>query len=248
MLKYANRGVVLQELERWDEALASYDRALVLRPDHMEWHLNRSAVCKALGQWDEALASCDRAIALRPDSEDAHFGRGTVLAEVGRYEEMLAEYDRAVALKPDFAEAQYNRALALLLRGDYERGWPSYEWRWENYAKLSLEKRSFKQPLWLGETSLAGKTLLVHSEQGLGDAIQFGRFIAAVARRGTTVILEGQAPLVGLLDTLEGVSQVISDGGPLPPFDYHCPIMSLPAAGAEKHPRHPPACRALSAR
>ena len=227
---HANRGVVLQELARWDEALASYDRALALRPDHTEWQLNRSAVFKALGRWDEALASCERTLALRPDSAEAHLARGTVLEEVGRYEEMFAEYDRAVALKPDFAEAQYNRALALLLRGDYARGWPSYEWRWENHAKLSLQKRNFKQPLWLGEPSLAGKTLLVYSEQGLGDAIQFGRFIAAVARLGATVILEGQPPLVGLLDSLEGVSRVIPDGSPLPPFDYHCPIMSLPLA------------------
>ena len=227
---HANRGVVLQELTRWDEALASYDRALALRPDHTEWLLNRSAVFKALGRWDEALASCDHAIALRPDSADAHFGRGTVLAEIRRYDEMLAEYDRAVALKPDFAEARYNRALALLLQGDYERGWPSYEWRWENHAKLSLEKRRFKQPLWLGETPLAGKTLLVYSEQGLGDAIQFGRFITAIARLGATVVAEVQAPLVGLLRTVEGMSEVVADGSPLPPFDYHCPIMSLPLA------------------
>ena len=227
---HVNRGVVLQELTRWDEALASYDRALALRPDHTEWQLNRCAALKALGRWDEALASCERTLALRPDSAEAHLARGTVLEEVGRYDEMFAEYDRAVVLKPDFAEAQYNRALALLLRGDYERGWPGYEWRWENHAKLSLEKRNFRQPLWLGETSLAGKTLLVYSEQGLGDAIQFGRFIAAVARLGAAVILEGQPPLVGLLDSLEGVSQVIPDGSPLPPFDYHCPIMSLPLA------------------
>ena len=227
---HANRGVVLQELTRWDEALASYDRALALRPDHTEWQLNRCAVFKALGRWDEALASCERAIALRPDSADAHFGRGTILAEVGRHDETLEEYERAVALKSDFAEAHYNRALALLLRGDYERGWPSYEWRWKNYAKLSLEKRNFKQPLWLGETSLAGKRLLVYSEQGLGDAIQFARFITAIVRLGATIVAEVQSPLVSLLRTLEGVSEVVADGDPLPPFDYHCPIMSLPLA------------------
>ena len=227
---YANRGVVLQDLQRWDEALASYDRALALRPDQVEYHLNRSTFFRARAQWDEAIACCDRAIALRPDSADAHFARGNILAEVRRYQEMLAEYDRAVTLKPDFAEAQYNRALALLLLGDYERGWPSYEWRWQNHAKLSLEKRSFQQPQWLGETSLAGKTLLVYSEQGLGDAIQFGRFITTIARLGATVVAEVQAPLVSFLRTLDGISQVVADGSPLPPFDYHCPIMSLPLA------------------
>jgi len=227
---HANRGVVLQELERWDEALASYDRALALRPDCVEYHLNRSTIFKVRNQWDEALACCDRAIELHPDSADAHFGRSTLLGEVRRYDEMLAELDRAVTLEPDFAEAQYNRALALLLHGDYARGWPSYEWRWQNNAKLSLEQPSFRQPLWLGVASLAGKTLLVYSEQGLGDAMQFGRFIPAVARLGATVIIQCQAPLVSLLETLEGVSRVIADGDPLPPFDYHCPILSLPLA------------------
>jgi len=227
---HANRGVVLQEMEQWDEALASYDRALALRPDYIKCHLNRSTVFKVRNQPEEALACCDRAIELRPDSADAHFGRSTVLGELRRYDEMLVELDRAVTLKPDFAEAQYNRALALLLRGDYARGWPSYEWRWRNDAKLSLEKRNFEQPLWLGDASLAGKTLLVYSEQGLGDAIQFSRFIPAVARLGATVIIECQAPLVNLLETVEGVTRVVADGSPLPPFDYHCPILSLPLA------------------
>lgn len=227
---HANRAVVLQELRRWDEALDSYDHALRLRPDQAEWHLNRSGVFKGLGRWDDALACCDRAGALRPDFAGAHFERGNILAELTRYEEMQAEYDQAVALEPDLAEAQYNRALGLLLLGDYSRGWRSYEWRWEVHAKLSLEKRNFKQPLWQGERSITGKRLLVYSEQGLGDAIQFGRFITTVAHLGATVIAEVQEPLVSLMRTVEGVSEAVADGSPLPPFDYHCPIMSLPLA------------------
>lgn len=227
---YANRGVLLQELKRWDEALASHDRAAELRPEYAEYQLNRSNYFKERGRREEALACCDQVIAAKPDSTHAHYGRAIILGEIGRYDEMLAEYDRTIKLDPGFAEAQYNRALALLLLGDYERGWPMYEWRWLNHARLQMEKRHFKEPLWLGETAIAGKTLLVYGEQGLGDAIQFGRFITDVTRLGAKVIAEVQTPLVSLMRTLDGISQVVAEGSPLPPFDYHCPVMSLPLA------------------
>jgi tetratricopeptide (TPR) repeat protein len=228
---YSNRGVVLQELGRREAALASYDRAIAIQPDHAEGYFNRGTLFRAQMQWDAALANYDQAIALKPDYAAAHCERAGVLMELKQVDLALSSYNRALAIQPDFAEAQYNRALALLLSGDYENGWLSYEWRWKNADRLSLsDERTFGQPLWLGQESIAGKRLLLYSEQGLGDALQFGRFAKAVADLGARVILEVQAPLASLLESLEGVSQVVVDGSPRPEADYRCPLLSLPLA------------------
>ena len=227
---HANRGVVLQGLGRWDEALASYDQAIVLRSDYAECHFNRGTLLATRMRWDEALASYDRVLALDPHSAQAHCERAGVFMQTGRLEAALASFDQAVATAPDLAEAQYNRALALLLNGDYERGWLAHEWRWRNAEKLSMGDRSFTQPLWLGQEPIAGKRLLMYSEQGLGDAIQFCRFAKSAADLGGTVILEVQPDLANLLRGLDGVSQVIVEGSPLPEFDYRCPLMSMPLA------------------
>lgn len=227
---HANRGAVLQELGRREEALASYDRSIEIWPDYAEGYFNRGTTLKALMRWNEALASYERAIALKPDYAAAYCDRAGVFMEVGRPDAALASYHRAVAIQPDFAEAQYNHSLALLLTGDYEKGWLNYEWRWKNAEKLSLERRLFSQPLWLGKESIAGKRLLIYGEQGLGDALQFCRFAKGVAAKGATVVLEVQRTLAPLLASVDGVSQVVPDGDPLPEFDYHCPLLSLPLA------------------
>ncbi|HEY1315367.1 MAG TPA: tetratricopeptide repeat-containing glycosyltransferase family protein, partial [Steroidobacteraceae bacterium] len=227
---HSNRGVLLQELGRRDEALASCDRAISIRCNYPEAHFNRGTLLQANMQFEAALASYDRAIALRPDYAEAYCDRAGVLLEVGRVNEALVDYERATTIRPDFAEANLNRSLALLLHGDYEEGWRLHEWRWKNAERLQTEWRSFKQPLWLGEEEIFGKTLLLYCEQGLGDTLQFCRFAKTVAERGATVILEVQAPLVSLLKDLDGVSLVVPEGGLLPPFDYHCPLLSLPLA------------------
>jgi len=227
---HSNRGVLLQELGRRDEALAGCDRAILIRCNYPEAHFNRGTLLQANGQFEAALASYDRAIALRPDYAEAYCDRAKALLEVGRVNEALADYDRATTIRPDFAEANYNKSLALLLNGNYEEGWRLHEWRWKNADRLQAERRSFQQPLWLGEEEISGKTLLLYCEQGLGDTLQFCRFAKSVAERGATVILEVQAPLVSLLKNLDGVSQVVPEGGLLPPFDYHCPLLSLPLA------------------
>ena len=116
----------------------------------------------------------------------------------------------------------------LLSRGDFTRGFAEYEWRKRRAS--ATDKRDFAQPLWLGEGNIAGKTVLLHAEQGYGDTIQFVRYAPLVAARGATVVLEVQASLKPLLSGLPGVSAVVSRGEPLPPFDLHCPLMSLPLA------------------
>jgi tetratricopeptide (TPR) repeat protein len=223
------RGSALHTLQRFDEALASFDRALALRPAYADALCNRGATLHALKRYDEALAACDRSIALQPDYAQAHSNRGVTLQDLMRCEEALASFSRALALRPDFAGAHNNEALCRLLIGDFERGWQKHEWRWQA-DQLANERRDFPQPLWLGSGELAGRTILLHAEQGFGDTLQFSRYVPLVAARGARVILEVQRPLQDLMGTLAGAAQVISRGEPPPAFDLHCPLLSLPLA------------------
>jgi tetratricopeptide (TPR) repeat protein len=220
----SNRGNVLKGLHRFDAALASYDDALRLRPDYPAALANRAVTLQAQGRLDEALASCDRALALVPDSVEALINRASVLQELRRFDEALASFDRAIAIAPEHAEAQINRALLLLLTGDFAQGWPAYEWR----RRLpSWVERGFAPPEWSGE-DIAGRRLLLHAEQGFGDTIQFARYAALAAARGAHVILEVQPSLAPLLGGLFGLEVVAAGRDPLPPFDLHCPLLSLP--------------------
>ena len=228
---HLNRGVVLQEMHRYAEAWRSYDLAISLRSDNPQGYFNRGTLHGQCRQWDLALADFSRAIALRPRYAAAYCEQARVLMQLSRVDEALMGYQQAVAMQPDFAEAQYNMALALLLSGDFARGWSSYEWRWKNADRLAGGAlRSFRKPLWLGDETIAGKTLFVYSEQGFGDTLQFCRFIKLVEQMGVTVVLEVQEPLKKLLSGLDGVSQVTALGDPPPQFDMHCPLMSLPLA------------------
>jgi Tfp pilus assembly protein PilF len=230
-IAYCNRGHVLGTLRKREAAIASYDRALALKAGYAEAHFGRANMLKELEQFDAAIASYDEATRHNPSLAEAHSNRGFVLRELGRLDAAVASYDRALAIRPDFAEARLNRATALLSLGDFERGWVEYEWRWKNgYGQGTKELRSFRQPLWLGQESVASKTILLHAEQGLGDTLQFCRYASLVAELGATVILEAQRPLASLLSGLAGVSQVVTPGSPLPHFDLHCPLLSLPLA------------------
>lgn len=226
-----NRGNVLAKLKRPDAALASYDAAIAACADYPEAYSHRGAVLQAQGRWDEARASYDRAIELRPDFAAAYFNRGTLHKDRMQWQAALADYDRALALQPDFADALYNKSLLLLMLGDFATGWRLYEWRWKNAARLGLgDPQRFTEPSWLGSGSLAGKRVLVWCEQGLGDTLQFCRYVQRVAELGAQVIFEVQRPLAGLLASLDGVSEVVPNGDPVPPFDHHCPLLSLPLA------------------
>ena len=240
-----NRGNALRQLRRFDEALASYDRALALRPDHVEALNNRATVLQHLNRFAEAVASYDRVLALKPDYVEAHSNRGNALGQLNRHDEALASYAKALALRPDHATAHWNDALARLVCGDFARGWRAYEWRWKTPAMAP--PRNFAQPLWRGDTDLAGKTILLHAEQGLGDTLQFCRYAPMVAARSARVVLEVQPPLKPLLESLAGVQRVIARSEPLPEFDCHCPLLSLPLAFATRLETVPAAVPYLAA-
>jgi tetratricopeptide (TPR) repeat protein len=201
----------------------------MLRPEHAEALLNRGATLHELKRFDEALASYDRALMLWPDYAEALSNRGWTLHELKRFDEALASYDRALTLRPDYAEAHFNEACCRLLIGDFDRGWEKNEWRWET-GQARNTKRNFAQPQWIGSADITDKTILLHAEQGFGDTIQFCRYVPLVAQRAARVIVEVQRPLHGLMCTLSGATQIVSRGDPLPDFDMHCPLFSLPLA------------------
>jgi tetratricopeptide (TPR) repeat protein len=229
-----NSGNILADLKRHDEALASFDRVLDLRPDFSEALNNRGVTLYELRRFGEALASHERALAVHADNPEALNNRANALHALGRHDEALADYARAVALRPDYAEAHWNEGLARLRLGDFRGGWPRYEWGWK--AGYRGAARPFTRPRWTGAEPLAGKTLLLHAEQGFGDTIQFARYAPLIAAAGARVIVEAHASLGPLLSGMQGVSSIVSSGAPLPAFDFHCPLLSLPLAlGTELH-------------
>uniref|UniRef100_UPI003457B40F tetratricopeptide repeat protein n=1 Tax=Polaromonas sp. 39-63-25 TaxID=1970420 RepID=UPI003457B40F len=225
----SNRGNALQDLKRPEEALQSFDHALKIRPDFAEALSNRGKALWDLRRPAEALASYERALQIKPDFVGAWSNRGGVLRDLMRHAEAMECFERALQLEPGNAEAHWNEALCRLILGDFAGGWVKYEWRWKKEPGLSAA-RNFSQPLWLGKESLAGKTILLHSEQGLGDTLQFCRYARQVAALGATVVLEVQPALKTLLQDLEGVSLVLGRGERLPDVDCHCPLLSLPLA------------------
>jgi tetratricopeptide (TPR) repeat protein len=223
-----NRGNALAQLKRFTEAVAQYDAVLSEQPNLAEAHHNCGNALLGLGRAAEALTAFARALALRPDYPKALVSRATVLEALNRHREALADLDRALAIEPNNADAHHNAALALLRIGDYRRGFREYEWRWQRTGMPGPRKLS--KPLWLGEYPLARKTILLHAEQGLGDTIQFVRYAPLLAGTGARVVIEVQRELVGLLGRVEGVAAAVPRGNPLPPFDVHCPLGSLPRA------------------
>jgi tetratricopeptide (TPR) repeat protein len=222
---WSNRGNVLKDLGRLDEALTSFDRALATSPRQPPFLVNRANVLREFGRLPEALAGYDQAIALAPAYPAAHHHRGVLLMDLQRLPEAVAAFDRTLALHPDDPEAEAAKAMALLMAGDFERGLPLYERR----AKLAPEHARDRPP-WLGETPVEGKTVLVWAEQGLGDTLQFCRWVPLLAERGARVVLQAQRPLLPLLQSLSGVDALVAQDEATPPFDLHVPLMSLSLA------------------
>lgn len=237
-----NRGNALRDLRRFSEALESYDKALSIKPNYVEAHSNRGLVLQDLDELHEALASFEKAILLKADHAAAHSNRGNALKELRQLSEALSSYDKALAIEGNHAEALWNKALALLLMGNFQEGLPLYEWRWRT-SHFESSVQHFAKPLWLGHEDLRGKTILLHAEQGLGDTIQFCRYAKAVKQLGARVVLGVPVALREIVQGLEGVDVLLNQGDPLPLFDFHCPLSSLPLAfetNLESIPREVP--------
>lgn len=167
-----------------------------------------------------------QAVRLDPAMGDAWSNLGSTLRTLGEIDGALRCFDHAIRLKPDSAGAHWNRTLVLLLAGRFAEGWAAYDWRWR-LDGFPSPKRSFPQPAWTGQP-LAGKRLLVYWEQGFGDTIQFARVLPLVKALGAHVVFECQGPLYRLFTSLDGVDELVRVGTPLPAFDYHVALLSLP--------------------
>jgi tetratricopeptide (TPR) repeat protein len=227
------RAVALGESGRHDEALQSCDRALALRPALAGAWNNRGMELQALGRPEEALASFDRALAAQPDMLDALNNRGTALACLSRTAEALASYDRALIVAPTDAAAAWNKANLLLLAGDLAAGWPLYEQRLR-VTGLPIRREHLAQPRWSGAEPIAGRTLYVYAEQGLGDTLQFCRYVPLLQQRGAHVTLDVQPPLCTLLQSLPGGARIIGQGEEPGAFDLYCSLQSLRRRAASR--------------
>ena len=223
------RAVALLRLDRPIEALAALDRLLAIAPEQVDALGNRGNVLVRLNRPDEAIAAYDAALRVAGENAQIRTNRAHALRRLDRVDDAVADLRTATALRPRFAEAHFELAMALLACGDIANGWDAYEWRWAT-AAFAPSRRGFVSPLWTGEQAVAGKTVLLHAEQGFGDTIQFARYVPLVARLGATVVLEIQPELTTLFRQVDGATRVIAHGQKLPRFDLHCPLLSLPRA------------------
>ena len=221
---HSNLGVVLAELERIEPAEAAHARAVALQPESATAQANLGAFFFLIRDLERAEAALRRAIRLEPGAADPHVKLGAVLFESGRPAEAAACLRQAVALAPRHAEAHSYLSMALLAQGDLAGGFAEYEWR---RAHLGFFRPDPAIPEWRGGM-LGGRTILLYGEQGLGDVLQFARYASVAAAVGGRVLLQAPRPLVRLLASVPGVAAVIEEGRPLPPFDCHLPLMSMP--------------------
>ncbi len=223
------RGSALASLGRPDQALAAFDAALAVMPGHPGALYNRGNALFDLGRYAEAIAAFDRALAAAPNHAQAWNNRGRALQALDRHADAVASFARAIEQQRDYADAHTNRALSLLTLGDLQRGFAEYEWRWQRTGMRDT-RRSYGKPLWLGEYPLPRKTILLTAEQGLGDTIQFARYVPLLAKSGARVVTEVPPELKPLLENLDGVASCHARGDQLPAYDVHCPLGSLPLA------------------
>jgi Flp pilus assembly protein TadD len=223
------------------ESLTHYDAAVRGTPGDDDLRLRRAAALFGAGRYDDSAAAYLELIARYPRVSGLHANLGAALRAAGHFDEVLACHEHAVALDPGDAHAHWLLALELLGRGDFARGWREYEWRWR-WDDFPAERRSFPgRPRWDG-SPLAGRTLFLHSEQGLGDMLQFARYVPLLVERGGgggggsgggsggggRVVVECAEPLVRLYRSVPGVAEVVRRGDAPPPFDAYLPMISLP--------------------
>jgi tetratricopeptide (TPR) repeat protein len=225
-----NLGLTLHKQGKLEQAAACYRKSLQLKPDDANVYYNMGNVFLDQGDFEEMAHWYQKAVVFAPDKAEAYNNLGKMLKEQGAIEAAETHFQEAIRSKPDFIDAHFNRAITLLLSGNYAEGWPEYEWRFKKRNWKNIYPHRFEQPRWDG-TSFRGKTVLVHCEQGLGDAIQFARYLPMVKARGGTVVFETQKPLMAIFDRFPGVdhlAQISATRKPAVDFNFHIPLLSLP--------------------
>jgi len=220
-----NLGVVLEAQGSLEEAASAYSRALTLKPEYTEARFNLSNVAWKRGHFQAAIEGYRRVLEGNPDHLETHCNLGSVLHDQGNFEAALVCYERALEIQPDVAYAAWNRSLLQLLQGDFNSGWRNFEAR----QRTKSSPRHFPQPLWRGQP-LNGARILLHAEQGLGDTIQFLRYLPLVQEAGGSVVLCLHKRLRRIARLLPGLEALVATGETLPPYDWQIPLMSLPLA------------------
>jgi tetratricopeptide (TPR) repeat protein len=246
------RGHMLTQLGDSEGALAAFERVIALGAGSANTYANAAAALQRLGRFAQALARADEALARDPRHRNALYNRGAIALEMLRCGDALETSQRALALYPDDADIRWNAALAHLLQGDLPAGFAQYEARWQAAAAgTSGSRPDAGRPYWTGRESLRGKSILLFAEQGLGDSIQFLRYVPRVAESAERVVLRLPAALAGLARGIGEKVQIVAEGEELPRFDYACALLSLPLAFAttlESIPREVPYLHADAAR
>ena len=224
-----SRGRVLANLRRYTEAAADFAKATRLMPQNPDAWNNLGNVLLDLEREADAVDAYDKALALRPNFAQVLFNKGKALGALERYSEAAACYENALALNPDYEEAKWHLSWVKLVLGDFAQGWPLFEARW-TVPSLGNQRRYPQIPQWLGQESIAGKSLLLYAEQGLGDTLQFCRYVPVLQELGAKISLAVQVPLVSLLaDQWPGVA-VAESFADVSGFNLATPLMSLPLA------------------
>ena len=219
-----NLGTVLHEQGQLDEAIVYYQRALELDPTLANAYNNLGSALQAQGKLEDAIASCLKAIQLQPDHADAHNNYASGLVDQGKFETAIEHYRQAIHCSPDHANAHLNLGIVLLLLGDLKRGFEEYHWRWQSRQCSSLR---YPNALWDG-SDLDGKVILLTTEQGYGDTIQFARYASLVAQRGGHVVISCQKPLLRLLNTIPGIDRCVDRENVDVQTNVHAPLLDLP--------------------
>jgi FKBP-type peptidyl-prolyl cis-trans isomerase 2 len=222
---YYNLGVSFQHLGQIDKAIQCYEQTVALNPEYASAHLNLGIALKEQQKYEQAIQSFEKALQIKPDYTMAYYHIGNTLFYKGQFEEAQKFYKKAVSLNPEYADAHWNIALINLLLGNFAEGWKGYEWRWK--LEGVTVQRDISQPLWDG-SDITGKSILIYTEQGFGDIIQFIRYIPLLAERGAKVILECPIELIPLLQNIQCIDKIFPNGSQLPEFDLYCPLLSLP--------------------
>ena len=226
---YMLRGTLFGRIGNLDRAVLDFSQAIVLRPELADAYYNRGLVYQKKYQIEQALQDYKAAINIERTHIHALNNRGMIFRDQKLYKKAINDFRTVLSIRPDFAQTHWNKALTHFMIGDYQSAWKHFEKRWD-CPTFTSKKRTFNKPLWLGNASLQKRSILLHSEQGLGDSIQYCRYIKSLETKTDKIFLEVEKPLATLMHSLVPPGQIFIKGDKLPKFDFHCPLMSLPLA------------------
>ena len=229
-LPWLDRGNAHKELGQLDAACSDYLQAIGLQPAYAMAHFNLGNVYRQQMRLPQAAACFEAVLQTQPQRVDALSNLGVTYKELHQFEQAIACFDTALQIDPTHVDARWNKATALLMAGRYKEGWPLFESRWQLDASRQAAQAKHTAALWRGQSPLRGRTLLICTEQGLGDTIQFMRYLPLLLSMGAQVTVEVQPALERLVRQFTGIHQIILWGEERPRTDFYCPFMSLPLA------------------